>query len=73
MIAMEAIDTIKLLTDLQFFGHCLMQRMQEMHFLESALKVTGSIAPTGQFEAHKPHFVQPLPTFGTRPAPPAFL
>ena len=73
MITMAAMDTIAPLTFLAFSGHCFTQRIQEMHFLASAVKLAGSMACTGQFSAHRPHFVQLLPTFGTSPAPPAFL
>lgn len=54
MIAMAAMDTIAPLTDLAFSGHCFTQRMQEMHFLASAVKFAGSMACTGQLAAHRP-------------------
>ena len=72
MIARAAADTIMPLTFLAFFGHCFMQRIQEIQSLESAVKLAGSMACTGQVSAHAPHFTRDLSGFGTRPAPPAF-
>ena len=73
LIAIAAMDTIAPLTFLALWGHCFTQRIQAMHFLESAVNFTGTIACTGQFFAQTPHFTQSLDGFGTSPAPPAFL
>ncbi len=44
MIARAAAETISPLTFRAFCGHSFVQRIQEMHFLESAVNRTGSIA-----------------------------
>ena len=61
-------DTIAPLTFLALCGHCLTQRMQEIHLDESAASVPESIACTGHFFAHTPHFTQSLVALGTRSA-----
>ena len=71
-IAIAAMETIAPFTFLAFSGHCFTQRIQAMHFLESAVKSVESMACTGQFSAHRAHFTQLLVGFGTSPAPPAF-
>ena len=73
-IAKDAADTIALFTFLALCGHCVTQRMQDMHFLLSAEATSdGLIAFTGHCFAHKPQFTQSFVAFGTNPAPPAFL
>ena len=71
--AMEATETMALLTFLACRGHFLTQRMHAIHFWESAARLAGSMACTGQFLAHRPHFTQSVVGFGTSPAPHAFL
>ena len=59
------------LTILASWGQMDTQRMQEMQaFLSTLAGSTRSMACTGHFSAHKPHFTQALVGLGTIPAPP---
>lgn len=74
LIANAATDTIVPFTLRADFGQSATQRIQEIHFPESAVfKFSLLIACAGQFFAHRPQLIQSFVAFGTRPAPPAFL
>lgn len=47
--------------------HRFTQRTQVMHFLPSAVSVSGSIACTGRLFAQAPHFTQSFPALGANP------
>lgn len=71
-IAKLAAFTISLLIWRAFAGQIETQRMQEIQLPFFEGKSFWSIAPTGHFLSHKPHFVQPPFTLGTRDAEPSF-